>query len=339
MSLLGKVLAILNALVAIAFVALVSMDWAKRHELSYAAFRRDLVITGLPVDETDVDSVGNEPVVDQLSEKTLQEMFQQAGGQPVKTQCDEVKRLHDKLAGEIRGEADEQAQRQKTYTILRPLARTSGERAELAKRILDPQRSISDVTADFDGVFQTTGDPAADSLRALLVPRDERQAIAHLLFGLQPDPSAFTRVQVVIGLKEFNDEAGRQARALRVMADEQRALIVQERGQFMQHYQARTNDVRERAETLADRRFFHTQQLRQRDEHAQLLKSRQQERADIEEQIEKERARHKALLGEQAKEEKIIFDAQERFRNAKEENERLERQIRQLEKTGTEGTK
>src|SRR5262245_7402756 len=97
MSMLGKVLAILNVLAAIAFVALAATAWGKRPNLTYAVFRHELVITGLPVDETEADPIGNAAIVDQLGEKTLEDLFRSVGGQPVKTQREEVKRLHDKL--------------------------------------------------------------------------------------------------------------------------------------------------------------------------------------------------------------------------------------------------
>lgn len=339
MSLFGKVLAILNVLAAIAFVALASMDWAKRHAWSYAVFRHDLVINGLPVDETEADPVGNAPIAEQLTEATLQEVFRPAGGQPVSTQRAEVKRLQDSLRGKIQGAADEKAQRQALYDTVLPLARTTGEREELSQRVFDEKVSMSELMGDFDGLFQTGSEGARRGFGATLLPGDERQAIAHLLFGLQPDPGAFARVQVVVGLKEFNDEAGRQANALRRMSDQVRAVKVQERGAFAQQYEALAGDVRERADTLTDRRFFLAQQQKQLVEHKELLESRRTERQEVEGQIEAERARHKKLLGEQAGEEKVIFEAQEQFRKAKEENERLEREIRKIEQTGAEAKK
>ena len=58
MSLFGKLLAILNVLVAIGFVALAVMDWQARHQWTHAVFLHERAIEGLPLDNTERDPDG-----------------------------------------------------------------------------------------------------------------------------------------------------------------------------------------------------------------------------------------------------------------------------------------
>jgi hypothetical protein len=336
MSLLGKILAILNVLAALGFVYLAAVDWGKRNAWAYAVFRHELVVDGLPVDESESVPVEDVPVVDRLSENTLQDLFRQAGGQPVKTQREAVKRLHDELRAKVESAGDENAQRQALYTLLEPLARTFGERELLAQEILQKKdKSLSELLGDFDALFQTKD--GAKGTFAGLMPKHERQAIAHLLFSLSPDVAQHGRIQVVIGLKEFADEVSRQADALRRMSDQVRLDITRDRGTFAERYQDLVEDIRHRAQVLEDRLFDKRNQLRVKGEHEQLLASRRKEIADIHETMETTRASINKILDAQAKEEKAVFDAQRLYRTTKADNERMERDIRTLEKVGTEG--
>src|SRR5215471_11112220 len=49
MSMLGKVLACLNVLVAIALAVLVALDYGKRQAWAYSVFRHDLAVKGIPL--------------------------------------------------------------------------------------------------------------------------------------------------------------------------------------------------------------------------------------------------------------------------------------------------
>ncbi len=58
MSLLGKILALVNILAAVGFIYLAASDYGKRQQWSYAVYRHDLAINGLPLDEKEVDVDG-----------------------------------------------------------------------------------------------------------------------------------------------------------------------------------------------------------------------------------------------------------------------------------------
>jgi hypothetical protein len=125
MSILGKVLAILNVLAVIGAVALLGMDYAKRRSWAYAVFRQQLVSDGLPVDDREVDGEGHK-LVDDLTQATLQDIFK--GSSPVKTQLEEVKRVQSDLSSKIQGAGDKKKQLYLLARILTPLALTGEQR-------------------------------------------------------------------------------------------------------------------------------------------------------------------------------------------------------------------
>src|SRR5262245_48343710 len=133
MSTLGKVLAFVNVFAAIAFVCLAAADWGKRQAWSYAVFRHDLLIHGLPVDDKQID-VDGEPLVNHLSDKTIAQILPSA---PKKTQVDEARRRHDDLKREI--ESDPNTALAKLERTLVPLQRTRGERDALIAQIRNPK--------------------------------------------------------------------------------------------------------------------------------------------------------------------------------------------------------
>src|SRR5262245_51814936 len=108
MSTLGKVLAFLNVLVAILLLVLAGMDYAEWRAWHYAAFRHELVVTGLHVDETEINATRpDEPIVEKLTPGVLTDVFkgadggQDLGGQPVKTVLEEIERVRGKVKDNI----------------------------------------------------------------------------------------------------------------------------------------------------------------------------------------------------------------------------------------------
>src|SRR5262245_47048625 len=177
MSMLGKILAVVNILAAIGFIYLAASDYGKRQQWSYAVYRHDLAIDGLPLDEkeTDLDGVAR---VKNLNQATQADMFQPAGGQPVTTQLAEVLRVQNALHARIDdGQAMTVANpltnqplqldtpEQKRAWFLLPLARTLTDRDVRLNQLLvaDPK-----LTAEvFDQVFT--------DVQARTDPGDKRQ--------------------------------------------------------------------------------------------------------------------------------------------------------------------
>src|SRR4051794_14761028 len=134
MSLLGKIVAFLNILGAIAFFFLATMDYGRRQAWAYDVYRHDLLIHGLPLDESETDEGGRRQV-DKLGAGTLADLFTPAGGAPVDTQVKEVQRVHDLLRAKCDAGADVVDQSALyAYTLL-PLAETSSRREQLLNAV------------------------------------------------------------------------------------------------------------------------------------------------------------------------------------------------------------
>jgi hypothetical protein len=113
MSVLGKILIVLNLLVAGAFAYVATENWKTRQDLTFADFRNTVQIKGLPVAPPEgVKDVGADRVpfvfeinantnLDSLSKETLGKLIprgdQEFGGEAVADQTAEVKRVHDKV--------------------------------------------------------------------------------------------------------------------------------------------------------------------------------------------------------------------------------------------------
>src|SRR4051812_915078 len=118
MSLLGKVLALLNVVAAVGFFYLATADRAKRQSWAYAVYRHQLAIDGLPLESGETDPLLNVSKADQIGEGTLRELNQTAGvGDLQRTQQDEVKKLYDRLKGEVSAADGPAAKRNKLVEI------------------------------------------------------------------------------------------------------------------------------------------------------------------------------------------------------------------------------
>ena len=79
MSLIGKLLAILNVLAAVAFVVIAGMDWQQRERWAYTVFRHDLFVDGLPIDDKE-NGPDLQPRVDEAHGAVARTTFSRAGG-------------------------------------------------------------------------------------------------------------------------------------------------------------------------------------------------------------------------------------------------------------------
>ncbi len=134
MSLLGKILAVLNILGAGALIYFAMADYSKRHAWAYSKFRHELALNGLPLDARE-QAANEEQIVNLLGEDanapTLTAIFQQAGGNPVNTQIAEVDRLKGKLNGDLQAASGTRARTYALSSILLPLADQHDEREQL----------------------------------------------------------------------------------------------------------------------------------------------------------------------------------------------------------------
>ena len=89
MSLLGKILALCNILGAAAFLVIGFMDYAKRETWAYANYVHDVALTGMPLDDKQLDD-RESPLKYNLATETKKQWF---GSDPVSTQVEEVNRV------------------------------------------------------------------------------------------------------------------------------------------------------------------------------------------------------------------------------------------------------
>jgi len=145
MTLLGKILAILNVLAALAFGVLLLLDYGKRQQWSYAVFLYDVRLQGLPLEQDNLDpSIPRDRVLSRhLDEQTLKTVFAGAG-EPVKTLEEEVQKLQGRLSADVEaavpdvaakfGAKDDDKRNGLRYVLL-PLARTGPQIDALEEKI------------------------------------------------------------------------------------------------------------------------------------------------------------------------------------------------------------
>jgi hypothetical protein len=217
-----------------------------------------------------------------------------------------------------------------------PLARTNSERAELRTRIT--KKPYAEVESDVDTLFQT-GKRPDNSLGALLLPHEDREGIAHLLFGLNNKPEDQPRLQVILGLRALDDEISRQVSALHTMAEQAAAVNMHDRTNFEVAHRTLTHALRAEADFLTNRKHALEGHIREKNRHQELLDSRKTEVQQVIDATEASRARLQTSIAAQRAEEGQIFQAQQLYERTKRDNEQLERDIRNLEKVDGEGKK
>src|SRR5947199_10541867 len=118
MSVLGKILAVLNVLGVCAFLFIGLLGYSKRQTWAYVNFRHDLAIKGIPVDEQEQDADGVKRV-DRLHAQVLTELL---GSTQVNTQAKEVTRVKDELDAKNRDAGSDTRKRMGAYDrILMPV--------------------------------------------------------------------------------------------------------------------------------------------------------------------------------------------------------------------------
>jgi hypothetical protein len=128
MSLYGKILAVLNIFGAAAFVYFAFADFATRETWAYANYVHDVVVNGLPLDDTQKDN-RESPVVKYLTNDTKKEWF---GANLVSTQVEEVDRVKNAVNAKVDALAgDPPRQTVELARVLTPFAQHNDEREYL----------------------------------------------------------------------------------------------------------------------------------------------------------------------------------------------------------------
>jgi hypothetical protein len=366
MSMLGKILAILNVLAAAGFFYLASQVWAQRLQWEDAALQHDLMANGLPVDEEDKDREGF-PKFKDLRAPLLKKLF---SSDPVKTQKEEVERLRKKLLARLDDTNLPGTKAQKLARILVPLADEGEDRLRLYKRVMDATVTTpkeEELQQRFDDTFNAAVSPALkvmklDGSTEDKKPRDwgeQRRSYATLLCRLcevlhfdeeipdaKTDPKgaqeamnaplkdwkSYQRFLTVVGLAAGQKAMDDYTVALERATEGMQAAVDRDRDQFaaaMTRKLAVLDDYAGRLD--AEKRAFDIEKERATKTQEQANKTRV-EFDKVEAEMRKQQAETKKMLAEQANMEQTLFTSRQRMRDAFAENQRLEQKIRELER-------
>jgi hypothetical protein len=131
MSVLGKILAILNVLGVCAFLVIGTMAYGKRQSWAYVNLRADLLAKGLPLDEADLDSDGV-PKINKLHPKTINDTL--GGPAPAKgpTQVAEIESVKKQLDAKIADAGEDRQKKIGLYArLLLPMTGNPSDREYL----------------------------------------------------------------------------------------------------------------------------------------------------------------------------------------------------------------
>jgi hypothetical protein len=335
MSLLGKILAVLNVIAAVAFLSLAAMVWDKRQVWNHAVLQHELAIYGLPLDAGPATpDRPAELTADNLTSTALRDAFKRAGNLPevvVRTQLEEVERKQKEVIDRLRSQGDEAARRKEVGDILLNLAATAAEREQRLRQLGDPSVRTDTLVDELDGRFR-------DALRRTTAdnlprdPEEHRRAVAALLYNLSPDPAWHQRVLIVVGLPAYGREADVQAAALQDMIARQRLLQATERTEFETLY-ARL--IQNRIELL-DRQVKDLDEVKKVQEalklkHQGVVDARTSVRNGLMVQRDQAQNELKKVQDQQDALQRQVFKAQRDLATAADDNLELERDIRSLE--------
>jgi siroheme synthase (precorrin-2 oxidase/ferrochelatase) len=353
MSLLGKILAILNVLAAIGFVFLAHLDLAKREAWADAALQHKILAEGLPVDEQEKDLQGNILVQD-LRQPVLTQMFAKSGGDPSKTQMEEVRKVQSKVQSLVGQQENDAKKVQVLARILLGMATTNAEREARLKQLVDPANvKVDDLQNEVNAAFEAVLNPPklqvsakTDEEKQAALADYRRRAIAHLLVTMSDalreqenpqappelvDSKAYDRTLNVVGLAALAREVDSQAFTLQKIADEIPAVLALDRYAFVDAYDRQLHQNEDMSEKVDRNRVFLKLQrdmaLRQED----LVKERRLQVAQFEKQLAMAQETTRDRLKEQAAMEQTLFRSRQELRDAFLENQKLEQAIRALE--------
>lgn len=327
MSLLGKVLTILNALAAIAFLAIAALDYQARNQWTYAVFRHELAINGLPLDDKDDSWRPGRPIIRDISAKTADELFRAAGGSPVKTQLDAVKQARQTAMDFIESAGDETTKRTHIAAVWLPLIPHSYARENAVAAIRT--RPVAELTAAVGGLFDTV---VADIQGGSSVDF-KRMRVADLLYNFNPgvDPQLRERAQAVLGLDAYVQAADRQARNLYGQLARLEQIVREDSDNFARLHQQLLPRLTLLNDQLKADKARLDQYRKALEQHNLLLAARTAERDELTAQLQKARAAAAAETQQLAAVQQQLFAIQREIADARDRNEKLEGQIRTRE--------
>lgn len=334
MSLLGKVLTILNAVTAIAFLVLAGMDYSARNNWAYAAFRHKLAIHGLPLDDRDDSWRPGRAIVKDISANTLKAIYSKVGEGSGKTQLAAVAYAKKQALDLIDSGADDKAKRDLIARAWLPLLRRVSDREKYAAAINNVANNTTDslrgnVASIFDEVTAELTKPQKDQATAEL----RRAMVADLLYNFYPgdDEKLRERCLTVVGLEAYSAAADRQANNLFGMIRNLDQMMRDDSAGFARQYQDLLPKLVLLNDQLKADRARLDQHKKTLEQHNLLYQARKTERDDLQDQITRQATLATAETVSLATLQQRLFDLQREIAAAREANEKLETEIRAKE--------
>jgi hypothetical protein len=335
MSLLGKILAVLNLLGAFVLVFLGAMDYGKRQAFGYAALEREAILKGLPLDDQEKDLHGNVRAK-QLSEATRKELFG-SDASTLKKAVEEVKQTVDNFVG---GGQDQAA---RLARVLLPLARSNAERERLLGVLAAPaDANVADLQAQYQQAFQPAveGRYTADGASRTLSADEQRAAVAHVMFSLAGVTDAsgaavvadgYRRAQGVVGLEAAVREVSRQAQDVARVAREAADEADRERSAFLAAHRQLIDQLQQRAREVEDARGVLERVRADAAAQEALVKGRERDLTQARQQLADLRQQTADRLKELRAMSDALYEIRLEVRRTSDENRRREQDIRKLE--------
>jgi hypothetical protein len=340
MSLLGKLLVVLNAAVLGLLVFLFMLDYGQRQRWAYNLYRADLVITGLPLDDRELEPDGT-PKVANLPKPVQKEIFP---SEPVGTQVEEVDRVGRKLQTLFDDPEVPGTKEQKLARALLAVARTYGEREAMLRRWYAPTGKTEDLETELGRQFTEVRN-AAKSID------DRKQAAARLLICLaevfhedearragesaKPDPlasAAYMRAVTVVGLAAASRAVDEQALVLETMGDQVESILMAELDLFLGQHARLVYATQNLADDLRRQETFRDAKKDEADKQESEAKARALRVEELRQRLKEAQKKTDGRLTEQAKVEQMIFDRLKAARDAGRQNDALEKEVGKLEK-------
>jgi hypothetical protein len=317
MPLLRNILIVANILVAILFFALAAMDWGRRTAWAHGSFRYELASEGLPVDESETDSTG-----DAVTKKIPGELARQIQFTTLK---DAAEARFKEIQNQANSQPDDAAKKKFLVDILGNLTTTQTEREEYAKMDL-PQLEEA-LTNAFRAARE--GRTAAGKE---LSPDQRRAAIANALFATSGQESGDQqKLLAILGARGYARAALQQAANLQEMAQHVRHQMANEQHAFEVQHKELVQRVLALAERVADMKATLLQHKALTEKNEVLANSRRAEVKDLEGRLATANSEQQKALTEQAQLEQDLFETERLLGATKEENLKMEQQIRSRE--------
>jgi hypothetical protein len=328
MTTFGKVLAILNVLAALGFVALITMDYSQRFGQEKAVYLQDLVINGLPVDESE-KTVNGDPAAELLGKNALGQIV--SGGSAVTTQKAAVQQRHTQLMAAVDAATGKDKQ-DKVLALVLPFCHSASERAAIRDEIQhakDDQLGSQGpyFTAKEKRYFEAL-DHANDPNQA---PGNRREAMAHYLFCTSATPQDYQYALSICGLDHYSREVEHHGTALQSMVPELEAAMATDRGAFEAHHRTLIEQIVRLGDRIRRLQDDLEKQKAQIAQYQALIADRTRDVEDLQNRIKATTEALGVALTQQTDYEKALFEAQKTIAITSEANRKLDQEIKHRE--------